>query len=205
MKIRYFLPITVLFSSLSAQALDTVEPFSPGVSDLEAYVSGSEGDYATDLVVGAGYGSYLNPSFGTTLSSADPVFTISNMSNVYSGLVDFDVVAGLSLSGGNVAYAIDTETTHVLNESFTPYVQTSYAFTTEGEYADELTANLGTIYNVQEGQELLVQASVAVDDGSTWGAGLGYNFLVRDDVEVITELSSSGDDVAFAVGAIWSL
>jgi hypothetical protein len=205
MKIRSTLAITLLFSSLSAKALDTVEPFSPGVSDLEAYVSGSDGDYATDLVVGAGYGTYLNPAFNATLSSADPVFTLSNMSNLYSGVVDFDVIAGLSLSGGNLAYAVDTETTHVLNEKFTPYVQTSYAFTTEGEYADELTANLGTIYNVQEGHELLVQASVLVNDGSTWGAGLGYNFLVRDDVEVVTELSSSGDDVAFSVGAIWSL
>jgi hypothetical protein len=205
MKIRFFFALTLCFSSLSAKALDTVEPFSPGVSDLEAYVSGSDGDYATDFVVGAGYGSFINPSFSASLSSADPVFTLSNMSNLYSGLVDFDVIAGLSLSGGTVSYAIDTETTHALNEQFTPYAQTSYAFTTEGEYADELTVNLGTIYNVQEGHELLVQASVLVNDGSNWGAGLGYNFLVSDDLEAITELSSSGNDVAFALGVIWSL
>ena len=205
MKFRLFIPMTVLFFSASSQALDTVEPFGPGLSDLEAYVSSSDGNFTTDLVVGAGYGSYLNPSLGLTLSSEAPVFAISNMSHLYSGVVELDLIPSVSISDGTLAYSVDTELTHALNEKFTPYLQTSYAFTNEETFVDELTLNLGTVYNVQEGHEVLVQASVLINDGSTWGAGVGYNFLVREELEVISELSSSGDDLAFMLGAVWSL
>jgi hypothetical protein len=204
MKIRAFLPLTLFCCSISAHALDTVEPLGPGLSDLEAYVSGSDGEYATDLVVGAGYGAYLNPLLGATFSSAPAAFSVSNISNLYTGIVDFDVVPSVTISDGNLSYAVDTELTHALGDRFVPYVQTNYAFTTEGEYADALTVNLGTVYKVQEGQELLVQASVLVDDTSSWGAAIGYNFLVHDEIEAIAELSTSDDQMAFALGAIWS-
>lgn len=205
MKILHSLPLTILCFSFSANALDTIEPLGPGFSDVEAYVSGWDGTYETDLVVGAGFGSYLNPLLGVNLSSESPTFTVSNISNLYSGVVDFDVIPAVSISDGNLSYAIDAELTHALTESFTPYVQTNYAFTTEGEYADQLAFNLGTLYTVQEGHELFVQASAEIDGGTSWGAALGYNFLVHDDVEAITELSHSDVETSFSIGAIWSL
>lgn len=63
--------VLLLLLAPPADAADLVEPFGPGFSDLELFVSSGEGDAATESsgVVGFGLGDHL--SLGLTLGAAE--------------------------------------------------------------------------------------------------------------------------------------
>ena len=214
-----WLPAAALLCALPAHALDTVEPFPEGATDVEVYAGGVGLGAAPGVLARfqLGYGftervsGYLyGAASGTRLRELDKELSVG----LYGTLVDtahldLDLFLDLGLEGGArmaPALAPGVEVTFELG-AFGLYAMVWEALG-GGRACTEV--GLGALWNLSEGHQLLVQVDsvghLRPEDGQgRWavgGVGFGYNVRVHESVEVINEVRgelSAGRPVVLAV------
>lgn len=196
----------LLLLTLAAHALDTTEPFDMGFSDNEAYATvgglGSGGDLVleSEYLIGIGITDRLSSSLavGTStdhyLANAEWAIGAGLFLNVVdSDLFKLDIAAGLSTTGD---FALGTE----LNFDFERFglqltLEEAFANAANSETDVDLTTGIAPLLYVSlsENAQLLTAVDFSVahnGDGLQIGsAALGYNQVISDAIELITEVS----------------
>lgn len=222
-------PLVLLFvlcSAAPARALDTVETWDVGATDLELYVgydgfglNRADRQLASNLVAGFGIIERLSAYLGATLSS-DELFS-EGAGEIGLGLfgtgldtdhVDLDIFLDFAL-GGEGFKELQIAPALELNLDLAPDRQTwgvyvlvalpIYGRPIEGlqsgagnEIATHIEATIGTYLSLGDRHQILVDYEMAfhpmargeeasVEVGSV---GLGYNVLLHDAIELITEV-----------------
>lgn len=196
----------LLLLTLAAHALDTTEPFDVGFTDNEAYVtlgalgSGGELSIESEYLIGIGITDRLSSSLavGTAtnhyLASSEWVVGAGLFLNlIESNLFKLDIAAGLSTTGD---FAIGSEV-NLDFERFGVQLTVEEGFANAATSPTEVDLTTGIAPLVYGSLSGSAQVLAAVDfaiahsgDGLDIGsAALGYNQVISDTIELITELS----------------
>lgn len=191
-----FLTVLALFPR-SAPAADTTEPFAPGLSDLEIYVThgGRETGYHSLLV---GYGITERWSIGVAWDrellsdepNADGVGGFI-LGTFWHRVVEADLIAQAVYNYPDEAgdYLAGLELS-VPNDYLVPYSRLGAAFAHPDHDLPGYSAMAGLSWPLHDRIELLVESEwiwpgPAAPD---WELALGLNLMLTDDLELITEI-----------------
>ncbi len=200
--------ITIVLLALQAQALDTTEEYSQGLSDFEAYSIKNSSEDILTLVTGYGYSRWLNPSLaihnlhdkGEGEAHVDVI--LGNFSQLYSKGVDIDLLAEASLNSEVTQATLGTEVTYPWAR-WTPYVKGSLDF--EGNESTSCGA-VGVGWNLNSHVEILTELSFDLGRGRQEHTAVGLNFKQSQNIEFISEVGHSTEDegVFASLGLIWT-
>ena len=183
-------------------ALDTIEPFYLGLSDVEVYINSPLPDLSYSLASTFGIG--LTETISMTLNFGLDELSTFNRGFGFSytpinGLVALDIIAGYNYTpdvhegGLNLEFNLNTP---VISQ----YLMTGIADNSEDDIASGSTS-IGFVYGViPEMGEILFQGTGDYAGGSTpsWSLALGFNILLHENAELITETSYSITDEEFS-------
>lgn len=230
--------IGALLLGTSAQAADTVEGYAPGEVSFEAHF-GMEGfrdgrksmAIGQEGLVGVGIHKYLSGAVGFSFGSNGYLAEVESAFNVSltSTVVDtdhFDLDLMLAFDG-SIAPGLEL---NLDIASFGVYLRAEVPIAgagriPEGSAGDpwEVVVGLGltpgVYWTIAEGHQLLLEASTAffwsdAEDArgrlDLWSVALGYNAMLLDNLELVTEVKAyqpTDEDVefGFGVGIIASL
>jgi hypothetical protein len=201
-------------TSSSVFAVDTIEPFSIGLSDVEMYagfesqgIDASENTFSTSTGIGAGlsdrWSFFLGFSGDTTgaLDNGQTIFDMTLFWNLFSqSNWALDLGTTISHAEGNGAFAPFFE----LNWDASPNQASWGLFAHGGPTGTGATGKVdwtfglaaGGYITMMDGHQLLAEWAPEYDlgnDSSTqaWNNGslrMGYNFVISDEVEIISEV-----------------
>jgi hypothetical protein len=221
------LAVFVLAVTPGASALDTLEPYATGLSDLELYV-GADGLRPNSdeqlLFLEAGVGAGLTPrlsmfvGYDATTDSSLNAGQSGVSATLYANVLDrspFALDLGLSLgqSGGSGSLAPFFE----LNwdrapdqEAFGLFIHGGPAAAGDGRRVD-WSAELGTgaYWTAAQGHQLFLEWTTGYDLGASpwrraWQHGalcVGYNAMLTDTLELVTQAGLSLPQKAMPVSA----
>lgn len=216
----------------TAFAADTTEAYGPGEISFEAHQSfegfrdGREGlTVGHESLIGLGIHKYLSAqigfSFGANgyLGDADAGVSFTLLSTVLD-TDKFDLDLWLSVDGGitpGLELNFDfLENLGVYLRAEVPLAGVVKGLTSDGENDWETTVGLslvpGIVWTVKENHQLLLEAgfellwSDAADASGKldlWSVALGYNFMITEKIEIVTEVKTfhpDGGDQEFGIG-----
>ncbi|MEZ4750499.1 MAG: hypothetical protein R3B54_07670 [Bdellovibrionota bacterium] len=181
-----------LFWLGQAAALDTIEPFEAGLSDLELYYTGTpSGSHALAGTVGIGVAPLLNLALAPeVLYEGNQIaygLSFQNIMNVYDGAIALDFVPGVHTDFERFGLDLGAELSFPLR-GWTPYVQAAFAYELEPR-TSEFGAALGAALAIFPTGELFLEAGQVWADATAVPRGaLGLNVQLADNMELITEV-----------------
>ncbi|MCM2324625.1 MAG: hypothetical protein NDJ90_15300 [Oligoflexia bacterium] len=189
-----------------ALALDTVEPYSSGLSDYEMYVAGSEGAVGVSAAMGYGAGRFLNPSASISHvqegSLGSRSLRLANASLIYQGDFEVDAIPAVEFSS-DVTYSLGFEWTLPLG-SVTPYLQHSHsAGFADADATVEHALTGGALYSGLPGFELFGQLSRSLGSAGSWSPAVGANWKVSGAIELIADVAYDAG-VSASIGTIFT-
>jgi len=193
-----------LLFHLPAQALDTIEVYEKGLSNIEAYSSRSHSTLSNQMILGMGYNSWLNPTVSAQLieGSGDTrhsVIQFSNIATVYEGALSVDLVPTVDYTSIDEEYSPSLGVE--LNSPFGRWEP--FLFTQIG---DQTTGLLGLKYLARDGLELLGGTLQNFNDGSKPSGLIGLNFIAFKELEILFEVSHNfyESESVFTLGLIYT-
>lgn len=200
--------IAIVLLALQAQALDTTEEYSQGLSDFEAYSIKNSSEDILTLVTGYGYSRWLNPSLAVhnlhdkEEGGAHVDVILGNFSQLYSKGVDIDLLVATSLKSEVTQTSLGTEVTYPMGR-WTPYAKGSL------DFEDDKSTSCGAVgvgWNLNSHVEILTELSFDLDRGKQEHVALGLNFKQSQNIEFISEVghSSEGEGTFANLGLIWT-
>lgn len=199
----------VLFTLLCCQAsaLDLIETYSEGPSDVEFYHSMSDLVSGQALTFGYGYTEYFNPSLTLNQTKDEGVegrsYAIGNILHLLDHeSIGIHAVVLIERFEDATVYASDLE----IKKEFVnlvPYVRAGL----EQQQGEDIEKNhaMGLTVPVTDKVELL--AELKGDFRRTNEYALGLNYKLKDEVEIITEYSQAiqTNDASATLGLIVTL
>lgn len=201
--------LLLLCVTFSAHALDTMEPFKTGLSDLELYYSrGEDNSQSYANVFGIGVNDYINPLVTSRFSSLTGDFgfgvTLENLTNIYKGAFDLDLIPRFSHAASENRLGLSLEATLPWGK-FMPFLQTGGDIALNSDVREYLLT-AGLMFAVVRHGELFaaVGHKWANEDVTVFREAVGFNYKIGESTELISEVSYE-DQFGGMVGIIQSL
>lgn len=200
--------ILISFLSPAVWALDTTETYPTGLSNFESYSGASRTQSSLTFVAGYGYSQFINPSLSVEKcylkenSLEETHLSVGNFSNLYTGLVDIDLIASVAVHEQVLTSSVGTEVSIPLIH-FTPYLR-QFA-ESSGEEIENITT-LGLSWYANSNIELFSEVSTTMASTSTAIGAVGLNYKPTETLELISEVAyDSMEEGTFgSVGVIWT-
>lgn len=205
---RLLISTLIFFCAFASHALDTTEEYPLGLSNFEGYTSHAKTEQTLSAVAGYGYSRWLNVSLAvdrieeTELKEHHTHFCLGNFAQVYSGVVDTDVITQIHSESDKVTTTFGTEISHT-HHLWTPYFRL-HTDIDEDQHTE--TASLGLSRKIKNlPLELLVQYEQILSETQTHTA-LGLNYKANNQFELISEVARNNEDedTTLSVGFIWN-
>lgn len=205
---KIFIAMLIFICAPLAHALDTTEEYPLGLSNFEAYSAHGKTEQTLSAVAGYGYSRWLNVSLAvdqieeTELKENHSHICLGNFSQVYTGVIDADVITQIHSEHDKVTTSFGTEISHT-HLFWTPYFRLNTDIDEE-EHTE--TASWGVSRKIQNLPiELLVQYEQVLWQAQT-NAAMGLNFKANNQFEVISEVARNieDEDTMVSVGFIWN-
>ena len=201
------LPVLMAVFPFPAFALDTLEPFGIGLSNVEIYGSAvNKGATTVWSTVGYGLGDSLNPFItgGANLQGgkASGIFSFSNNTTFKFGDFDLDIIPHVGYSAVWSGGAGVELTYGFVWAKVVPFLQadTSFAFS-GGTYAH--SAGGGAFWKIFNGGEFYAKGWYNFTGSNNFALAGGFNYKPVDFMEIIAEGGKSGE-VYGTLGAIFT-
>jgi len=204
---RSLLICAVACAPLTAHALDLLEPYNKGFTDIELYYGNQNGnEHNVTPVFAYGFSDYLNPILSTSfdIGSEGSSYSlgISNLATIYQGIIDVDLIPGIWVGPDTSLFNLALELSLPMG-LFTPYVQASTAHVANDVSDNSQSVSVGMMVQVTDKQELFMQAMREFSDESASGGAVGFNQQLNDSFELITEIGYLSTWNA-SLGMIWT-
>lgn len=191
---KFFLFLMFIHLGSASQALDLIETYSDGPSDLEIYHNSGKAQSGQSLTFGYGYSAILNPSVSVSrfIESSENTNTLgfSNITHV------------LDKEGFGIHFVVGVEQADSENTTFAemelkkdfvslrPYGRLSLE--KEGDMAEAKGHALGLSLPIHDHLECL--AEIQGDQERTTDYAFGVNYVVKDGFELISEIAQSEEN-----------